>query len=98
MTTKPRPKCQFCYTKEVPPRRKTCGDSACMSRHLYEAKLRKALSDRFGEVLTTSEMQDKYTVLGFGGGLCVVERKSDGKRGSLDFTHMPRFYHSFQEA
>jgi hypothetical protein len=55
------------------------------------------LAARFGEVLTTSEMQDKYSVIGFGGGLCVVTRKSDGKRGSLDFTHMPRFYHSFQE-
>ncbi len=58
---------------------------------------RKELSDKYGEVLTTAEMQERYDVMGFSAGLCVVTRKSDGKRGSLDFTHMPRFYHSFQE-
>ena len=55
------------------------------------------LEAQYGEVLTTAQMQEKYEVEGFGGGLCVVRRKSDGARGSLDFTHMPRFYHSFQE-
>lgn len=64
-----------------------------------KAAFRSELAARFGEVLTTAEMQDKYDVVGFSAGpfLCVVERKSDGKRGSLDFTHMPRFYHSFKE-
>lgn len=61
------------------------------------SEFKAELVAQFGEVLTTSEMQEKYQVVGFGGGLCVVTRKSDGKRGSLDFTHMPRFYHSFQE-
>lgn len=67
-----------------------------MDKDTTEA-VKLALQAQFGEVLTTAEMQEKYDVIGFGGGLCVVTRKSDGKRGSLDFTHMPRFYHSFQE-
>jgi hypothetical protein len=68
-----------------------------MDKETTEA-VKLALQAQFGdEVLNTAEMQEKYQVIGFGGGLCVVVRKSDGKRGSLDFTHMPRFYHSFQE-
>jgi hypothetical protein len=49
------------------------------------------------EIMTTDEMREKYEVIGFGMGLCVVRRRSDGQRGSLDFTHMPRFYFDFQE-
>ncbi len=67
-----------------------------MSEDEKEA-VKLALQAQHGEVLTTPEMQDKYDVIGFGGGYCVVTRKSDGKRGSLDFTHSPRFYHSFSE-
>jgi len=48
--------------------------------------------------MTTAEMQERYEVLGFGHGLCVVKRRSDGVKGSLMFDHSPRFYHSFQEA
>ncbi len=95
---KARPLCAFCCAKPIPLlSARTCGDNACMSRHLAEAKFRKELADKVGETLTTAEMQDKYDVTGFAYCMCVVTRKSDGKRGSLDFTHMPRFYHSFQE-
>lgn len=62
-----------------------------------KAEFKAQLVAHFGEALTTDEMRALYDVEGFGGGLCVVVRKSDGKRGSLDFTHSPRFYHSFQE-
>ena len=48
------------------------------------------------ETLTTQEMQDKYKVLGFALGLCVVERKEDGVQGTLDFDHAPRVYYNFQ--
>ncbi len=60
--------------------------------------IRRHLSLKYGEVLTSDEMQDRYTVEGFSHRFCVVVRKADGKRGSLDFTHLPRFYHSFVEA
>ena len=44
---------------------------------------------------TTSELQKDFEVEGFGGGLCVVRRKSDNVRGSLSFDHMPRIYYDF---
>ena len=60
-------------------------------------EFRAFLTERVGKTLTTAEMQEEYRVVGFCAGLCVVERKSDNRCGSLDFTHSPRFYHSFKE-
>ena len=50
--------------------------------------------------LTKDQMLQNYTVLGFAMYLCVVERKSDGVRGTLDFTDVNgvRFYYDFKEA
>ena len=50
--------------------------------------------------LTKDQMLSEYTVLGFAMYLCVVERKSDGVRGTLDFTDVAgvRYYYNFQEA
>jgi len=47
-------------------------------------------------MMTTQEMQEQYEVLGFALGFCVVKRKSDGVRGTLDFNHHPRVYFDFQ--
>ena len=49
------------------------------------------------EVMTTSEMQELYTVEGFLAPFVVVRRKSDNKRGTLRFDHSPRIYYSFEE-
>jgi hypothetical protein len=50
--------------------------------------------------LTKDQMLQHYTVLGFAMYLCVVERKSDGVRGTLDFADVAgvRFYYNFKEA
>ncbi len=50
--------------------------------------------------LTKEQMLEQYNVLGFSYYLCVVERKSDGVRGTLDFSEVNgvRFYYNFQEA
>jgi hypothetical protein len=50
--------------------------------------------------LTKDQMLDQYQVLGFAMYLCVVERKSDGVRGTLDFCDVAgvRYYYNFQEA
>lgn len=50
-----------------------------------------------GPVLTTEELSAQYDVLGFMAPFVVVRRKSDGRRGSLLFQHMPRFYYSWAE-
>ena len=41
---------------------------------------------------TTAEMTAEFDVLGFQAPFVVVRRKSDGKRGTLEFTHSPRTY------
>jgi hypothetical protein len=50
--------------------------------------------------LTKDPMLDEYTVLGFAYGMCIVERKVDGVRGTLDFYEEDgvRYYHNFLEA
>lgn len=58
---------------------------------------KEELQETYDEVLTTDEMREKYEVIGFGAGFCVVRRKVDGVRGSLDFQHSPRFYFDFSE-
>lgn len=53
------------------------------------------LRERYGRLWTTSELQKEFTVLGFCNCYVVVIRKSDNQKGSLDFEHRPRFYHSW---
>ena len=58
---------------------------------------RKDLEKQVGKVWDTTEMSQEFTVEGFMAPYVVVKRESDGKRGSLEFTHMPRFYFNFVE-
>jgi hypothetical protein len=50
--------------------------------------------------MTKDEMLAEYEVLGFAYCMCIVRRKSDGVKGTLDFTdnapHGERQYHGFQ--
>ena len=59
---------------------------------------RKEIEKQYGQAWDTTELQEDFSVEGFGYGLCVVKRRADGQRGSLEFQHRPRFYHSFREA
>ena len=56
---------------------------------------REYLEHKHGQIWSTSELQDDFTVLGFASPLVIVSRKSDGVRGSLYFQNDPRFYFSF---
>jgi len=58
---------------------------------------RKELEEKYGKVYDTTELQENFSVLVFGAPYVVVARKSDNKKGSLMFQHMPRFYFSFVE-
>lgn len=58
---------------------------------------RTKLEEKYGEVMTTSQMQELYSVEGFLSPFVVCRRKSDGKRGTLMFSHAPRYYFSWQE-
>jgi hypothetical protein len=57
-------------------------DSGQPHRDLAEAK------DRW----TTEELGREFEVIGFLAPFVVVKRRSDGVKGSLEFTHSPRVY------
>ena len=58
---------------------------------------REALESKYGQVWTTDQLGQDFEVIGFMAPFVVVRRKSDGKKGSLEFHHSPRFYFNFQE-
>lgn len=45
----------------------------------------------------TQELARDFEVIGFMAPFVVVRRKSDGAKGSMEFTHSPRFYFNFVE-
>ena len=59
---------------------------------------RKTLEEKYGEVWDTQQLQTVFDVIGFAAPCVVVVRKVDGVKGSLEFTHSPRYYHSFVKA
>lgn len=58
---------------------------------------RAKLEARHGKVWDTEEMRTEFEVQGFMAPFVVVKRKSDNRKGSLEFQHNPRFYFSFAE-
>jgi hypothetical protein len=59
---------------------------------------REYLEEKYEKVWDTLELQKDFEVTGFGAPFCVVYRKCDGVKGSLEFQHSPRFYFNFQPA
>lgn len=53
---------------------------------------REQLEQQVGQVWNTEELQNDYDVIGFSSPFVVVTRKSDGAKGSLQFSSRPRFY------
>lgn len=43
----------------------------------------------------TAELRRDFIVHGFSAPFVVVTRKADGVKGSMEFTHSPRFYFNF---
>lgn len=58
---------------------------------------REELERIYGEVLSTDEATQKYEFVAFCAPCVEVKRKSDGKRGTLEFQANPRFYFAFVE-
>lgn len=63
-------------------------------QQLIEVNLKGPPKDR----LTTEELRKEFEVLSFAAPYVVVIRKSDGIKGSMEFTHNPRYYFNFQKA
>jgi hypothetical protein len=62
-----------------------------------EAAERKRLEAKYGQVWDSSELVRDFDVLGFMAPLVVVTSVATGKKGSLQFQDMPRFYFGFTE-
>lgn len=56
---------------------------------------REALEARYGQVWDTDQLTEEFEVTGFLAPYVAVKRRSDGKKGSLEFQHSPRFYYGF---
>lgn len=57
----------------------------------------KDLAATEGPTWDTAALTNDFEVLGFMAPFVVVRRRSDGKRGSLEFTHNPRVYFNWTE-
>jgi hypothetical protein len=60
-----------------------------------KAASRESLELEHGEVWNTEELSREFIVVGFIAPFVVVQRKSDGKKGSFLFQHEPRFFFGF---
>ncbi len=60
-----------------------------------QPKDRAGLEALYGQVWDTRELARDFIVVGFLAPYLVVERKSDGVKGSLEFQATPRFYFNF---
>jgi len=60
-----------------------------------EVKFREALEEEYGIVYNTTELQETFEVIAFAAPYVVVVGKKSQKKGSLQFTHRPRFYFRF---
>jgi hypothetical protein len=49
-----------------------------------------------GDVWSTEALKNDFEVLGFMAPLVIVKRRSDGVKGSLEFTHRPRWYFNWK--
>ena len=57
---------------------------------------REDLEAKYGQVWDTDQLVEDFEAIGFMAPLVVVRRRSDGKKGSLEFQGNPRFYFSWQ--
>ena len=58
---------------------------------------REALEAEYGQVWDTDQLREDFDVVGFMAPYVVAIRKSDGRKGSLEFQHSPRLYYSFKQ-
>ena len=65
-------------------------NSAVESRN-NEAE-RKRLEHQHGRIWDAAQLAEEFDVIGFAAPYVVVKRKADGRKGSLEFQHTPRFY------
>jgi len=60
-----------------------------------ESAERQRLEARYGHIWDAAQFAKDFDVLGFLAPYVVVGRRFDGRKGSLEFQHRPRFYFNF---
>jgi hypothetical protein len=56
---------------------------------------RQRLQAQYGQVWDAVQLSAEFEVIGFMAPYVVVRRKSDGRKGSFEFQHLPRLYFNF---
>ncbi len=64
---------------------------------ITQLELKNQLKNIHGDVYTTNEMQELFKVHSFLAPLVFVTQKTTGKKGTMEFTHLLRFYFNFTE-
>lgn len=59
---------------------------------------RQTLETLYGRIWDTDQLREEFEVIGFLAPFVVVRRRADGREGSLEFQHAPRFYFHFAGA
>jgi hypothetical protein len=54
-----------------------------------------ALQAQYGRVWNKEQLSEDFEILGFMAPYVVVRCKTTGAKGSLEFTHSPRFYFNY---
>lgn len=65
---------------------------AMLANKVPEADLAKA-----EQQWDTDALRAEFEVIGFAAPFVIVRRRSDDKKGSLEFTHSPRVYFNWRE-
>jgi len=60
------------------------------------SSLKSLLASEYGRVWDTQQLQEEFEVESFLAPTVTVRRKSDNVRGTMLFTHKPRFYYAFE--
>lgn len=63
-----------------------------MNDEAEKAAARTKLEAQYGQVWNTDQLREEFEVIGFAAPIVVVKRRDTGQKGSLEFTHWPRFY------
>jgi hypothetical protein len=58
---------------------------------------REGLALQYGKVWDSKELFAEFEILGFAAPYAIVKRIDDGVKGSVEFSHSPRFYFNWQE-
>ncbi len=66
-------------------------------RVMIDAKIPEADLAEAGQRWDTDALRQEFEVTGFLAPFVMVRRRADGVKGSLEFTHSPRFYFNFRE-